>query len=392
VLRYAIVFAVAAGVTYVMTPLVRRVAVRVGAVVYPDERRVHTAPLPTVGGTAMFVAFLVAMGVAALLPGFRAVFTGSTEPIGVIVAAAIIFGVGFLDDLREVSAPAKVAGQVLAACALGLAGVTMFYFRIPFADFIVLSPDLGFLVTVLWVVGMANAVNLIDGLDGLAAGVVAIAAGAFFLYANRLSGAGLLAPDNIGPLIAAIACGLGVGFLPHNFHPSKIIMGDAGALLLGLLMASTTITVGGRTADQFSGQTYFFFAPLFIPFFILGVPMLDTAFAIVRRAMRRASLSQADKEHLHHRLMRLGHGQRRSVLILWAWTAVLSGVVLFPTYTNRGNAIVPAAVAGLGVALYTLFHPGVRRQSQVAEGPPVAPPTPPSDGRQGDLRPPARLP
>jgi UDP-GlcNAc:undecaprenyl-phosphate GlcNAc-1-phosphate transferase len=340
----------------------------------------------------MFIAFLVAMGVASVLPGFRPVFRGSSEPFGVIVAAAIIFGVGFLDDLREVSAPAKVAGQVLAACALGLAGVTMFYFRIPFADFIVLSPDLGFLVTVLWVVGMANAVNLIDGLDGLAAGVVAIAAGAFFLYANRLSGAGLLAPDNIGPLIAAIACGVCLGFLPHNFHPSKIIMGDAGSMLLGLLMASTTIVVGGRTADQFSGQTYFFFAPLVIPFFILGVPMLDTAFAIVRRAMRRASLSQADKEHLHHRLMRLGHGQRRSVIILWAWTAVLSGVVLFPTYTNRGNAIVPAAIAGLAVALYTLFHPGVRRHGQVREVAASTPPTGPPNGRQGDLRPPARLP
>jgi UDP-GlcNAc:undecaprenyl-phosphate GlcNAc-1-phosphate transferase len=281
---------------------------------------------------------------------------------------------------------------VLAACALGLAGVTMFYFRIPFADFIVLSPDLGFLVTVLWVVGMANAINLIDGLDGLAAGVVIIAAGAFFLYANRLSDAGLLAPDNIGPLIAVIACGVCVGFLPHNFHPSKIMMGDAGAMLLGLLMASTTITVGGRTADQFSGQTYFFFAPLFIPFFILGVPMLDTAFAIVRRAVRRTGVSTADKEHLHHRLMRLGHGQRRSVIILWAWTAVLSAVVLFPTYTNTGNAIVPVAVVGLGVALYTLFHPGIRRNGQVAEVPPVPTPKPAANGRRDDLRPPARLP
>jgi UDP-GlcNAc:undecaprenyl-phosphate GlcNAc-1-phosphate transferase len=163
-------------------------------------------------------------------------------------------------------------------------------------------------------------------------------------------------------------------------------------MLLGLLMASTTIVVGGRTADQFSGQTYFFFAPLVIPFFILGVPMLDTAFAIVRRAMRRASLSQADKEHLHHRLMRLGHGQRRSVIILWAWTAVLSGVVLFPTYTNRGNAIVPAAIAGLAVALYTLFHPGVRRHGQVREVGSATPATGPPNGRQGDLRPPARLP
>jgi UDP-GlcNAc:undecaprenyl-phosphate GlcNAc-1-phosphate transferase len=392
VLRYAIVFAVAAGVTYAATPVARRVAVRIGAVVYPDERRVHTSPTPTLGGGAMFVAFLAAMGVAALLPGFRSIFSGSSEPWGVILAAAVIFGVGLLDDIREVSAPAKVAGQVLAACILGLAGVTMFYFRVPFADFVVLSPDLGFLVTVLWVVGMANALNLIDGLDGLAAGIVGIAALAFFLYANRLSNVGLLSTDNIGPLIAVIACGLAVGFLPHNLHPAKVFMGDAGAMLLGLLMASTTLVVGGRTADQFSGQTYFFFAPLFIPFFILGVPMLDTAFAIVRRARRRAALSQADKEHLHHRLMRLGHGQRRSVVILWAWTAVLSGVVLFPTYTNKGNAIVPAAVAGLGVALYTLFHPGLRRRGRVAQMPPLDPPPPASEPPAGNLRPPARLP
>src|SRR5438105_6897631 len=391
-LRYLIVFAVAAGVTYAGTPVARRVAIRVGAVVYPDERRVHTSPTPTLGGAAMFVGFLAAMAAAAALPSFRPVFSGSSEPIGVIVAATVIFGVGLLDDIREVSAPAKVAGQVLAACVLGLAGVTMFYFRIPFADFIVLSPDLGFLVTVLWVVGMANAVNLIDGLDGLAAGIIGLAALAFFLYANRLSGAGLLSSDSIGLLIAAIACGLAVGFLPHNFHPSKVFMGDAGAMLLGLLMASTTLVVGGRTADQFSGQTYFFFAPLFIPFFILGVPMLDTSFAVVRRAARRSGISQADKEHLHHRLMRLGHGQRRSVVILWAWTAVLSAVVLFPTYTNRGNAIVPPVMAGLGVALYTLFHPGVRRQGHVAEMPvPEAAETAPG-GPPANLRPPARLP
>src|SRR5437588_2439618 len=391
-LRYLIVFAVAAGVTYVGTPVARRVAIRVGAVVYPAERRFHTSPTPTLGGAAMFVGFLAAMAAAAALPSFRPVFSRSSEPFGVIIAATVIFGVGLLDDIREVSAPAKVAGQVLAACILGLAGVTMFYFRIPFADFVVLSPDLGFLVTVLWVVGMANAVNLIDGLDGLAAGIIGIAALAFFLYANRLSDAGLLSSDSIGLLIAAITAGLAVGFLPHNLHPAKVFMGDAGAMLLGLLMASTTLVVGGRTADQFSGQTYFFFAPLIIPFFILGVPMLDTAFAIVRRAARRAALSQADEAHLHHPLMRLGHGQRRSVVILWAWTAVLSGVVLFPTYTNRGNAIVPAAVAGLAVALYTLFHPGVRRHGQVREVASTTPPTGPPNGRQGDLRPPARLP
>lgn len=366
VLSYGIVFAVAALVTYAVTPAVWRLAVRLGAVVKPDERRVHLRPTPTLGGLGMFVAFVAALGVAIALPQFRPIFTSSSEPLGIVMAGVVILAIGALDDLREVSAPAKVAGQVLAGSVLGLAGVTMFFFRIPFADFIVLSPDLAFLVTVLWVVGMANAVNLIDGLDGLAAGVVAIAALALFVYSNRLTGAGLLEPENSASLMMAITCGLCVGFLPHNFSPAKVFMGDGGAMLLGLLMAAATISVGGRTADQFSGQTYFFFAPLFIPFFILGVPIVDTGFAIVRRAVNRASVSTADKNHLHHRLMQMGHGPRRSVLILWAWTAVLSGVVLVPTFTNQGNAVVPFLVAALGVVLYTFFHPNVRLRSASA--------------------------
>ncbi|MFN2609227.1 MAG: glycosyltransferase family 4 protein, partial [Acidimicrobiales bacterium] len=165
-LSYGIVFAVAALTTYAATPAVWRLAVRLGAVVKPDERRVHLRPTPTLGGLAMMAALLVSFGVAALLPKFRAIFTASSEPLGVVMAGVVILAVGALDDMREVSAPAKVAGQVLAGSVLGLAGVTMFFFRIPFADFVVLSPDFAFLVTVLWVVGMANAVNLIDGLDG----------------------------------------------------------------------------------------------------------------------------------------------------------------------------------------------------------------------------------
>jgi UDP-GlcNAc:undecaprenyl-phosphate GlcNAc-1-phosphate transferase len=137
-------------------------------------------------------------------------------------------------------------------------------------------------------------------------------------------------------------------------------MGDAGAMFLGLLMAVTTITIGGRTADQFSGQTYFFFAPLLIPIVILAVPIVDTVFSFVRRLVRRQSVSQADREHLHHRLMRLGHGPRRAVVILWLWTALLSAVALIPTYTNRGNALVPLALAGLALLLFTYFHPGLR--------------------------------
>ncbi len=235
----------------------------------------------------MFAAFLLAMLVAWRLDAFRLVFTSSSEPLGVVLGAAIIFTVGLLDDLYEWSAPAKVSGMVLAGGVMSLLGITMFYFRIPFFGLVLLSPDLAPLVTVLWVVGMANAVNLIDGLDGLAAGTVAIAAGAFFLYAQRLNDAGLLAAGSISPMVSVIVLGMCVGFLPHNFHPARIFMGDCGALLLGLLMAASTIVVGGRASEPFSGQTYFFFAPLFIPLFILGVPILDTMFAIIRRATRR---------------------------------------------------------------------------------------------------------
>lgn len=365
---YATVFAVAAFVTFTLTPVVRRVSIRVGAVVAPGERRVHASPTPTLGGGAMFAGFLCAMAVAWFIPQFRNnVFDQSSEPLGVVLGAAVIFFVGLLDDLRDVSAPAKLAGQVAAAMALYWLGVTMFFFRVPFADVVVLSPDIIPLVTVVWVAMMSNAVNLIDGLDGLAAGIVAIAALAFFLYADRLFKSGVLPADNIAPLIAAIVVGMCIGFLPHNFHPARIFMGDSGALLLGLLMAASTMVVGGRADQPFSGQTYFFFAPIVIPFFILGVPIIDTAFALVRRAIRRVGVAEADKEHLHHRLMRLGHGQRRSVLILWAWTAILSGIVLIPTYTDRGNAIVPFLVAATAVALYTLFHPGVRAARALAD-------------------------
>ena len=183
-----------------------------------------------------------------------------------------MFVVGAIDDLRDVSPPAKIAGQVLSGSILSLLGVTMLYFRVPFAsyEYVVLSPDLAPLVTVLTVVVMANAINLIDGLDGLACGIVLIAGAAMFLYADRLFKAGLLEGSNMGPLVAAITVGICVGFLPHNFNPARIFMGDAGAMFLGLLLATTTITVGGRTADPFSGQTYFYFAPLAIPIVILG--------------------------------------------------------------------------------------------------------------------------
>jgi UDP-GlcNAc:undecaprenyl-phosphate GlcNAc-1-phosphate transferase len=365
---YAVVLGVVLVTTLALVPLVIGLAHRVGAVVRPDESRVHTRPTPTLGGIAMFGGLLAGVAVGSRLDALDAVFSTTSELLGVVVAATVILAVGVIDDLREVSAPAKVAGVVLAASVLVLAGVSILVFRIPFAGVVVLSADWSYLLSVVWVLGMSNAVNLIDGLDGLAAGIVAIAAGTFLLYALRLSDEGLLQTGNIAPLVAVMVLGMCLGFLPWNVHPAKVFMGDAGALLLGLLMAASTMVVGGRTDQEFSGQTYFFFAPLFIPLFILGVPILDTLLAIVRRAAKRSGVATRDKDHLHHRLMRLGHGHRRSVFILWTWSALLSGMVLYPTYTGRGNGLVPLGIAALGLVLYTVLHPGVREARRSENG------------------------
>jgi len=373
VTSYLIVGAVAAVVTFALTPVVGRVAHRFGWVYPPSERTVHTEPLPDVGGLAMFVGFVVALAVAWRLDEFDPLFASSSEPLGVLIAAIIIFGTGFIDDVRELSAPAKVFGTVLAGVALVFFGVVMDSFRLPWLGETILSADLKPLVTVLWLLGMSQAINLIDGLDGLAAGVVAIAAFAFFLYSQELTVRGLILPSNIGPLFAILAVGVCLGFLPHNFNPARIMMGDGGALLLGLLLAVSTSVVGGRADSfetEFVGTTYFLLAPIAIPLLILGVPILDTAFAIVRRATSRSSLATADKGHLHHRLINLGHGHRRSVLILWTWTALLSAFVLYPILTDQNPEYLPFGIGALAILLFTMLHPSVREQRRLNNTPP----------------------
>src|SRR5262245_11855416 len=246
---YAVVCAVALLTTALMTPVVRLLAIRFGAVVQPssDARHVHDKPKPTLGGAAMFVGFLAAMAVASHMTQFREMFADNSEPAGLLLGAGLTVMTGALDDLIDVSPPAKLAGQVLAASVMWWFGISMFYFRTPFnlfgAGVVVLSPDLQPLVTALWVVLLTNAVNLIDGLDGLAAGIVAIAGGALFLFADRLFKAGYLDGGNIAPLVAIITVGVCVGFLPFNWNPARIMMGDAGALFLGLLLAVCTLTI-----------------------------------------------------------------------------------------------------------------------------------------------------
>jgi UDP-GlcNAc:undecaprenyl-phosphate GlcNAc-1-phosphate transferase len=368
---YLLIGGCAALVTLLTTPLVAWLARRAGWLYLPNDRTVHTQPVPSIGGLAMFIGFLTALSVARLLDQFDPLFARNSEPRGVVLAACIVFIVGFVDDIHPLSPPTKVTATVLAGMVLVWFGVTMYFFRVPFYGVIILNDDWIPLVTVLWLLGMTQAINLIDGLDGLAAGIVAIAAGAFFLYADKLSDENLLDQPNIGPLLAIIAAGVCVGFLPHNFNPARIFMGDGGALLLGLLMAVSTSVVGGRadeTEQAFVGQTFFFLAPLALPLIILGVPILDLLFAIVRRAGRRQAIDTADKGHLHHRLMNLGHGHRRAVLILWAWTGLLSAFVLYPVLSNENPAYLPFGMAAIAIVLYTVLHPSVRRTRRINGG------------------------
>jgi len=359
---YAVVLLVGALVTLVANGPARRISMRIGYTAQPDVRKVHKTVTPYGGGAAMLVGFCIALLAAFLIPSLRTIITSSHEMLGVLLATGVIFVVGVIDDFREMSAPGKVTGQFLAASILYFSGCTMYQLKLPFAGFVVLGPSMLPIITAIWVFTLSNAVNLIDGLDGLAGGIVAIASGTLCVYGLRLEDLGLLPATNVGPLIAALTCGICLGFLRDNFHPAKLFMGDAGALMLGLLMSASTMVIGGRTPPA-SGQTFFFFAPLLIPVFILGVPLLDAIWAFVRRTASGQGFHTPDKNHVHHRLMRLGHGQRRTVIILWLWTALLCGFVLLPIFEASTNVYIPFGVAFMLIVLFTWFSPLLNRTS-----------------------------
>jgi UDP-GlcNAc:undecaprenyl-phosphate/decaprenyl-phosphate GlcNAc-1-phosphate transferase len=364
---YIAVAVVGAVVTLIANRPARTISLKIGYTAQPGERKVHQNVTPYGGGGAMLVGFCIALLFAFLIPVLRGVIISSHEMLGVLLATGVIFVVGVLDDFREMSAPAKVAGEFLAASILYFSGVTMYQLKLPFAGFIVLGPSILPIITAVWVFALCNAINLIDGLDGLAAGIVAIASGTLCVYGLRLEDLGLLPATNVGPLIAALTCGICIGFLRDNFHPARLFMGDAGALMLGLLMSASTMVIGGRTPPT-SGVTFFFFAPLLIPVFILGVPLVDAVWAFIRRTASGQGFHTPDKDHIHHRLMRLGHGHRRTVIILWAWTALLCGFVLLPLFDTRANVFIPLGVAVLVIALFTWMSPLRWRLRRLREG------------------------
>lgn len=343
VLPYLVVFGVSAGVTVVTTPLIRRLALRLGWVDHPSDRKVHPRPTPTAGGLAMFLGVMAALGVARVLPALAPLRAASSELEAAALAALVVAVVGLVDDVRGLSAPGKLAGQVLAAGLLVLAGVQLLYFYFPGQGVLSLSPDLAVPLTVLWVTAMVNAVNLIDGLDGLAAGMVAIGAVSFFAY--LVFGPSAAGEPSSAAVLSAIAAGAALGFLPWNTHPARIFMGDTGSGLLGILMAAATVAGVGRNPFGPSGGDLAAIAiPVVLPLLVLAIPFLDVLLAIVRRMRRGLGIHHADKEHIHHRLMDIGHSHRQAVLLMYLWSALISGCALAVALID-GRLLVLAIVA-----------------------------------------------
>lgn len=350
---------VAAVVTAAMTPLVMRLARRLGAMDAPnDPRKVHTEPVPTLGGLAMVAGLFAALGAAFLLPEFREVFVTTSEPLGLLIGVGLIALLGVADDLFGLSPSIKLAGQIVAALGPVLFGIQLVYVWVPGLDVVAMAPDLGLPLTVLLIVVMINAVNVIDGLDGLAAGVVAIASVAFFGVTVVSGGQGLTESVlTTAPLVAAITAGVCVGFLVHNFHPARIFMGDTGSMTLGLLLASAGISFVGRstvpTYTDFAGSI-----PLLMPVLVLAVPFLDSAFAVARRVYRRQPLMVADRGHLHHLLITFGHSHRRAVLVMYYWSALIAGGVVAVAVFDRSTVVVGGVIAVLVGLLITVV--GIR--------------------------------
>jgi UDP-GlcNAc:undecaprenyl-phosphate GlcNAc-1-phosphate transferase len=351
--EYLITLLVAAVVTYFATPIARRFAVRTGAMTKVRDRDVHTIPTPRLGGAAMFLGMAAALLVASRLPTLQAVNQKFSEPKALLLGGGLVFVIGALDDRFTLDAVTKLAGQILAAALVVLQGVQLLWLPIPAFGTLILGQDWSVILTVFFIVVVINAVNFVDGLDGLAAGIVGIAALSFFALAYHLSVQEHVSRALPAMLIAIVVAGICLGFLPHNFHPARVFMGDSGSMLIGLLLAASTVSLTGQVnpADQY--QQYGAFLPLLVPFAVLFIPFADLLLAIVRRTKAGRAPWTPDKRHLHHRLLELGHSQRRAVLIMYFCSAVIGAGVVALSVT-QGPLIVVSIGGGL-VALATLL-------------------------------------
>jgi UDP-GlcNAc:undecaprenyl-phosphate/decaprenyl-phosphate GlcNAc-1-phosphate transferase len=368
--EYLTVFLVAAVVTYLLGVVAREVALRTNAVARVRARDVHAVPIPYFGGVAMLgglaAGFLVAHRLPFLSLSGHQVFHDSAVVLG---GGAMICALGVVDDLVELDALTKLGGQVLAAGFLVVNQVQYYNFALPgHGQFILVGPQ-GALLSVFVVVATVNAVNFVDGLDGLAAGVVAIGAVAFFVFAYKLADVNNETLAISAALLCAALGGACVGFLPHNFFPARIFMGDSGSMLIGLVLSGAAMTLTGQFAavdmTQGAGGSQASLLPtllpIVLPISILIVPFVDLVLAVVRRTRAGRSPFSPDKHHLHHRLLEIGHSHRRAVLIMWLWAGLIAfGGVLASLYAGRVTVVVLGVWVVLTVLL-TFAVPRVQR-------------------------------
>ena len=332
---YLLIMAIAAVATYLLVPVVKRLALLLGAITPVRERDVHTLPIPRLGGVAMYLGFSAAILIASRIPYLSGVFPRGSAIWGVLLGAGFMCLVGAIDDVWELVWYAKLAGEVLAAGTMAWQGVQLV--TVPFMGLTVGSTRLTLFITTIVMVIVANAVNFVDGLDGLAAGIVGIAGLAFFVYSYTLTRDA--SPSDYASaacVVVAAVVGICAGFLPHNFHRARIFMGDSGALMLGVLIAAAGILVTGQIdpANTSPGYALPAVMPLLVPAAVIFLPLLDFTWAVARRLARGQSPFAADAGHLHHRLLRRGHSHAGAVLILYMWAAMASltcvALVRFP--------------------------------------------------------------
>ncbi|MER8027723.1 MraY family glycosyltransferase [Streptomyces bauhiniae] len=377
--EYLLTLLITAAVTYLLTGPVRKFAIVAGAMPEIRARDVHREPTPRLGGIAMFFGLCAGLLVADHLENLNEVFAKSNEPRALLSGAALIWLIGVLDDKFEIDALIKLGGQMIAAGVMVVQGLTILWLPVPGVGLVAVTQWQGTLLTVALVVITINAVNFVDGLDGLAAGMVCIATAAFFMYAYRIwYGYGIEAAAP-ATLFAAILMGMCLGFLPHNMHPARIFMGDSGSMLIGLVLAGSAISVTGQIdpdrLNLFSGserstvhQMVPAYIPLLLPLSIIAIPAADLVLAIVRRTWRGQSPFAADRGHLHHRLLEIGHSHSRAVLIMYFWSALIGFGVLAYSVNSASMWIVLGVVflsaIGLVMLLLPRFTPHAPRWAQ----------------------------
>jgi len=327
--EYLLTALVTAAVTYLLVPPVRRFALRIGAAPEIRERDVHTTPTPRLGGLAMYAGFVVGLLVASQLPYVGQVIAQEQIMLPLLAASGLIVITGFLDDWWGMDPFVKLAGQIGAAGLMVYFGMSLTSIPVPGGAGYNLDSTLQAVVTILIVVISINAVNFVDGLDGLAAGIVAIAGMATFAYSIALSWDIQDTRINSTAVITALLIGMCAGFLPHNFHPAKIFMGDTGAMLLGLVLAASMVKVTPIDPSILPDLNRFpVILPMLVPVAVLVPPLADFLMAVIRRMSYGKSPFAPDRGHLHHRLLDTGHSQRSAVLILYAWTFLFAFTVV----------------------------------------------------------------